>query len=281
MRTRAIFGPAGKCDLAAGEKCKSTGQLIEWLAGKGADAFEYQCGRGVNIGAEKAEATGSLAAKLGIELSLHAPYYISLASSEKEKRYHSIEYILESARVMHWMGGGRIVVHPGGLGGLSRHEATKLAAKTLEKSLYALHKNALDDVIVCPELMGKVNQLGNLREILEFCKIYPDMLPCIDFGHLNSRNHGKLDYADVLDEIFAVLGEERAKNIHIHFSKIEYSAGGELRHLTFADEKFGPDPGPLMAEIARRQMTPTVICESAGTQTTDALWMKENYLDRI
>ncbi|MCL2486595.1 MAG: hypothetical protein FWE86_03230, partial [Oscillospiraceae bacterium] len=156
-------------------------------------------------------------------------------------------------------------------------EAAALAAETLGEAQKALRAEGLDDIIICPEVMGKINQLGSLSEILRFCNIYPDMLPCVDFGHLNCRLQGEMNYAAALDEIFGALGGERAGNIHIHFSKIEYTKGGEARHLTFADEIFGPDPAPLIGEIIRRGMTPTVICESSGTQTADALWMKRSY----
>ena len=73
------------------------------------------------------------------------------------------------------------------------------------------------------------------------------------------------------------LGEERLRRMHIHFSKIEYSAGGEKRHLTFGDTVYGPEPAPLMTLLAERGMTPTVICESAGTQTADAAQMQSLY----
>lgn len=276
-RASAIFGPAGTCNAAAAAGVKSTEKLLEYLAARGATAFEYQCGRGVNIGQAKAELIGAKAKEFGIELSLHAPYYISLASAEEEKRDNSIKYILDSARAAGWMGATRIVVHPGGLGKLSRAEAAELAAHTLERAVNAVRAEGLN-TIICPEVMGKINQLGDLGEVLGFCAIEPEgMLPCVDFGHLNSRMHGEMSYTDTLDEIFSSLGEERAKLMHIHFSKIEYSKGGEVRHLTFGDEQYGPDPAPLMEELARRGMTPTVICESDGTQTDDALEMQALY----
>lgn len=276
-RTTAIFGPAGTCNAAAAAGVKSTEKLLEYLASRGVTAFEYQCGRGVNIRQAKAELIGKKAKELGIELSLHAPYYISLASAEEEKRDNSIRYILDSARVAGWMGASRIVVHPGGLGKLSRADAAELASHTLRRAVDAVRAEGLDTVI-CPEVMGKVNQLGDLPEVLGFCSIKPEgMLPCVDFGHLNSRLHGEMSYSDTLDEIAAAIGEQRAAMMHIHFSKIKYSKGGEVCHLTFEDTQFGPDPAPLMAELARRGMTPTVICESDGTQTDDALEMQRLY----
>ena len=74
-----------------------------------------------------------------------------------------------------------------------------------------------------------------------------------------------------------VLGDDRARQFHVHFSRIEYSAGGEKRHWTFADTQFGPEPQPLMELLAERQLTPVVICESAGTQAEDAQTMQQMY----
>ena len=70
-----------------------------------------------------------------------------------------------------------------------------------------------------------------------------------------------------------------SSRFHSHFSHIEFTPkGGELRHLCFSDEGWGPEFAPLAAEVARRDWSPTFICESAGTQSEDALTMKEQYL---
>lgn len=275
-RNHAIFGPAGACERSAEAGAKTTEKLLSYLAERGCDAFEYQCGRSLNVSQAKAEKIGEKAASLGIELSLHAPYYISLASAEQEKRDNSVGYILRSAETASWMGAKRIVVHPGGIGKYSREEAYEIARVTLTHTLEAV-RNAGLDTIICPEVMGKINQLGNLDEVLGFCDIDAGMLPCVDFGHLNSRLHGQMDIAATLERITEVLGEERARLMHVHFSKIKYSAGGEVCHLTFEDGEYGPEPEPLMRHFAERGMTPTVICESAGTQTDDSLELKRLY----
>ena len=277
----ALFGPAGSCERSAAEKIKSTEKLIEWLAAQGLTAFEYQCGRGVMVKEPKARIFKETADRCGIKLSIHAPYFISLASAEEEKRLNSIHYIFQSAQAADWMGADRIVVHPGGLGKKSREEATALAKVTLKAAQDYLDEQGLENIHICPEVMGKINQLGDLSEVLEFCTIDERFIPCVDFGHLNSRMQGTMDYVKALDEIGNTLGIDRLRNMHIHFSKIEYTAGGEKRHLTFADEIYGPQFEPLMEEIIRRDMSPTVICESAGTQTDDSVTMMSFYKSRL
>lgn len=279
---KALFGPAGNCEAFYSAGNKNTVQVFPWLRQQGLTAYEYQCGRGVRLSEKTAASMREAAKNSGITVSLHAPYFISLASAEEEKRDNSIRYILDSARAVAMLGGDRIVVHPGGLGGRSREEATALATETLLRAQQALDEEGLSQVHICPEVMGKINQLGDLQEVLTFCRAEERFLPCVDFGHLNSRLQGAVNsreaFAGVLDAIGDTLGEERLHSFHIHFSKIEYTTGGEKRHLTFADDLFGPDPAPLMTLLAEKGLCPTVICESAGTQTADAAVMQGLYM---
>ena len=281
----AKFGPAGTGDDFKAKGFKSSLQVPDYLVNMGLDHFEYQCGRGVNIGLDKAAELGKIARDKGITISLHAPYYISMSSVEKEKRLNSVNYILSSARAVKAMGGDRIIVHTGSCGKISREEALTLAIDTMKLSQKALDDEGLSDIHICPETMGKVNQLGTLYEVLELCKIDERIIPCIDFGHLNARDLGilkeKNDFDKILLEIQNQLGDYRFKNFHSHFSKIEYTTGGEKRHLTFDDLVYGPDYEPVMELVAKYNLSPTFVCESAGTQAEDAKKMKDYYLSLI
>ncbi len=278
---RARFGPAGNADAFYEAGYKASHQAPAWLASLGLSAYEYQCGRGVRLSDVAAEQIRLSALEHDIAVSLHAPYFISLASDDPQKRDNSVRYILDSAEAVVRLGGDRIVVHPGGLGGLSREDATALACETLRKAQAALDAAGLSMVHICPETMGKINQLGTFEEILTMCAVDERFLPCIDFGHLNSRTHGAVNsreaFAAILDRMHEALGADRARVFHAHVSKIEYTAGGEKRHLTFADTQFGPDPAPLMELIAARALAPVVICESDGTQAHDAAVMNTLY----
>lgn len=279
----AFFGPAGRDDSLLKLGYKTTLDIPRCMQEKGLDAFEYQCGRGVNVKKEVAIELGALAKEKNIRLSLHAPYYISLSGIEKEKRDKSIDYILSSAIAADAMGADRIIVHSGSCSKISRQEALSLAKDTISRARCTLDQNNLQHIHICPETMGKINQLGTLSEVLELCNIDERMIPCIDFGHLNARElggiKGEQDYAEILDMIENKLGSDRLKVFHSHFSKIEYTAGGEKQHLTFEDTQFGPDYEPLINQIVKRGLAPTIICESAGTQSDDALKMKQYYLN--
>lgn len=280
----ARFGPAGRPDSFGAMGFKKTPEIPAYLETFGLNAFEYQCGRGVRYVEADLLALKAAAERADIALSVHAPYYISLSSTEEEKRRNSVGYIADTARAARIMGGDRIVVHTGSCGKISREEALSLAGDTLSLALAELDRLGLSDITVCPETMGKVNQLGTLSEVLALCAADERLLPCVDFGHLNARTFGSIrsqaDYAALLDQMENALGRDRASRFHAHFSKIAYTLkGGEKAHLTFADTLYGPDFEPLMEEIARRDWSPRFICESAGTQAEDAHSMAEHYRD--
>ena len=276
------FGPAGNSDSFVALGYKSSLDVPDYIVKMGLDCYEYQCGRGVNIGEDKAKQLGEKAKTAGISLSLHAPYYISMSSVEEEKRLNSVNYILASARAVNAMGGNRIVVHTGSCGKISREQALTLALDTMRLALDALDAEGLSHIHICPETMGKVNQLGTLHEVIELCKIDERLIPCIDFGHLNARDLGILkttaDFENIFISIKNELGTDRLKCFHSHFSKIEYTTGGEKRHLTFEDTVYGPDFEPVMELTYKYGCDPTFICESAGTQAEDAKQMKDYYM---
>lgn len=276
------FGPAGNSESFYDEGYTSSLQVPEYLVEKGLTAYEYQSGRGVRIGEESATSLGKAAAEKGIEVSMHAPYYISLSGVKESTRLGSLNYILQTAQAVDWMGGTRIIVHSGSATQITREEALELATDTLTKAQKHLDDNGYHHIHICPETMGKLGQLGTLEEVISLCKIDERMIPCIDFGHLNARTAGSIatkeDYARILDYVKNELGTQRYKNFHSHFSKIEYTEqGGEVRHLTFEDTEYGPEFQPLAELCYERNLTPVFICESAGLQAEDAMQMRDMY----
>ena len=186
------FGPGGNSESFYNEGHKATIDAPLWLKERGLNAYEYQCGNGVNIQEASARAIGEEAKKHGIAMSVHAPYFISLASVEEEKRDKSIKYVLDTMKVAKWLGGTRIVVHPGGCSKRDRKEAINLAYDTMKRIVETIKNEDFDGIYICPETMGKINQLGTLEEIVEMCKIDEILIPTIDFGHLNARTMGGL-----------------------------------------------------------------------------------------
>lgn len=280
-----LFGPSGNSDSFRERGYKSFQDVPRYVKEMGLDCYEYQCGRGVKISRESAQQLGELCRQAGVVLSLHAPYYISLSGLNEQTRLKSVDYILQSAAAASAMGAQRVVVHSGSCGKQSRQAALELAKDTLFRARKALVAEGYAHIRLCPETMGKINQLGTLTETLELCLVDDSFIPCVDFGHLNARTLGgfrlKADFLNAFDEMERTLGRERMQSFHCHFSRIEYSAGGEKQHLIFADERFGPDYRPFLEAVAERGLTPQVQCESAGTQAEDARTMKIYYRSLI
>lgn len=277
MQNKPTFGPAGNSNSFIAEGHKSSLAAPAWLAERGLDAYEYQCGNGVRGSESSFRALGEEARRQGILLSVHAPYYISLSGVDPEKRLGSLRYIQQSIDAATWLGADTIVVHTGSAAKISRGQAMEYARDTLWKALCEINNPA--GVRIGLETMGKLNQLGTIDEVLELCKLGGTLCPVIDFGHVNARNIGgyfreKDDYRRVFEQIGEELGDEYARTLHCHFSKIEYTAAGERKHLTFADTEFGPPYEPLAEAIAEYRLTPRIICESDGTQAEDALALK-------
>ena len=269
------FGPAGADE---GYKGRSA-DLPAILAAKGLNAYEYQCGRGVAITMQPAQKLGENARANGVAVSLHAPYFISLTNRERTEG--NIDYIRKSVQAVSWMGGTRVVVHMGALLKLERSVAMERTLASVRDVLAAAEAEGWpEDVSLCIETMGKGGLLGTLDEVLAVCSLSERLCPCVDFGHLYARSLGAFNggeaYAAALESMENALGLERARSFHVHFSKIEFSAGGEKKHRTFDDHgQFGPEWTPLARLFKERAYTPVVICESAGTQSSDAARMKE------
>lgn len=274
MNDTPRFGTAGLSDSYTA-KGFDPQKIAAYTASFGLTAFEYQCGRGVRLAHDKAQALGKAAAAQGITLSVHAPYYISMSGLDDEKRLHSVDYLLQSCALVKALGGRRVVFHPGSCGKQSREAALEKALDTMRRAVAACDEAGYGDCILCPETMGKINQLGTVDEVLALCAVDARITPCIDFGHIYARSGGTeltdtASYAALLDKLGDALGDDRAVHFHAHFSRIAYTAGGEKCHLTFADTAYGPPHAPLLQLLKQRKLAPTIICESAGTQAEDA-----------
>lgn len=276
------FGPSGNGEQFYAQGFKSTTQAPEYVSSMGLNAYEYSFGRGVSLGDETAIKIAEQASKYGVVFSVHAPYYINFANPDQEMVNKSKMYLINSANKVRLLGGNRVIFHASTVGKASRSDAVALTMKRLIELANILHEQGYSDLKFCPETMGKINQIGDLEETIAFCKLDEIFLPTLDFGHLNARTFGgiktKDDYRRILDYTLDQLGFERAKQMHVHFSKIEYSSkGGEVRHLTFEDKEYGPDFQPLAELIKEYRLEPTIISESAGSQDVDSLKMKQIY----
>lgn len=275
------FGPAGNSESFYEEGYKSSLDMPAWLETMGLTAYEYQCVRGVHIKETTARKLGEAARKHNVALSIHAPYYISLATTDPVIKEKTRKHFLDSLRAAYWMEAQPVVFHPSSKVGDDRIGALNRAKKYLSELLDIAEAEGLGEIRVAPETMGKPAQLGNLEEVLELCTLGKKVVPAIDFGHLHAAGGGALTdterFGAVLDRIEIMLGLESVKNLHIHFSPVEFTKAGERRHRTLLDDGYGPDFAQLAKLMWKWDMFPTIICESAGRQAEDALLYRQIY----
>ena len=275
------FGPSGNCESFYAEGFSHTEESAAFVKKRGLDCFEYSFGRGVRMSEDKAISIGDAFEREGVEISVHAPYFINFANPDDEMAAKSYGYVLDSAKMLKLMRGTRVVFHPAAQGKAAREEAVALTEERLKILRDYIYLNNMQDLMFCPETMGKLAQIGTVEEITRFCKIDPVFTPCIDFGHINAREQGSLvsvrDYKERLEYMIAELGYERMRHFHAHFSKIMYSVKGEIKHLTFEDTVYGPEFEPLAVVLKELKLEPYIVSESAGTQAEDAAYMKKVY----
>lgn len=284
MENKIRFGPSGNSQIFYDEGNKKSTQAPEWLKNKGLSAYEYSFGRGYTMTEQTAREIGEQAVKNNILVSVHAPYYINFANESDEMAEKSYDYVLRGLKYVEWFGGQKICVHLASQGKLDRQTALELTKKRLQNLMAIVHDRFdMTNKYICPETMGKYQQIGNEYEIIDLCTIDSCLVPTFDFGHLNCLRQGGLssadDYRKVFDYAIEKLGYERVKNCHIHFSKIEFGQKGEIRHLNFDDVRYGPHFVHLAEVLHEYKLTPSIICESESHMAQDAITMKQIYND--
>ena len=289
---KVLFGPSGNSLSFYEQGHKSTQETPSWLKKQGADffdggldLFEYSFGQGYRMKSDMAEKLGILFEESCIEVSVHAPYFINFANPDDEMYQKSIGYLQTGIKFLKSLKANRLVFHSGSCMKQTREDAIALMTKRFHEFMPLLESELDENMYLCPETMGKNMQIGTWKEIIDLCTISKKLMPTFDFGHINALTQGAMkkaeDYQRVFDYCFEKLGQERTKNAHIHFSKIQYGDKGEIRHLTFEDDVYGPEFEPLCEVLVKNNLSCHVICESNGTMAEDSVTMKKIYLDSL
>ena len=267
MADRPRFGPAGVPPLfrALGAELPDVPALLKE---EGLDAFEYEAvrwGQKPQLKKEDALSLGAEAARNDVLLSLHGSYYINLAG-EKAILEASKRRLIACATAAEWMGAYVVVFHPGFYGKRGRSVAFRNCVEALRDVVKTLETLGVRKVKLGPETMGRHVQLGTLDEILTICEEIERTQLVIDWSHLHARDMGRFstaaDFRGVVEEVERRLGTEAARNVHCHFTKIEFTERGERRHHTLDEKRFGPDFRLLAEVIKEFKLRPAVICET-------------------
>lgn len=280
------FGPSGNCDAFYADGNKESSQIPQWLKKLGLNAYEYSFSLGKFLSEATAEKIRNQADIYDVKVSVHAPYYINFCNTTDTSIENNTKFMLNSLYGLQTLGGNHCIFHIGSQMKFTREEALNNLERNFKDFLLVFDEQEnLHNLYMCPETMGKYSQIGTPEEIFNICKWHPNLIPTLDFGHINCIMQGglqtKKDYIKIFENGIETLGYDKMNDCHIHFSKIKYNTKGEVAHLTFDDTEFGPDYQPMIDAIIDLDLHPTIISESKGTQGPDAKTMLDYYTTKI
>uniref|UniRef100_A0A7C2ZPU7 Xylose isomerase-like TIM barrel domain-containing protein n=1 Tax=Ignisphaera aggregans TaxID=334771 RepID=A0A7C2ZPU7_9CREN len=272
---RLYFGTAG---IPNSTPKKTTVNGIIRVAELGLDAMELEFVRGIRMSEDMAREVRSTAQQYKVVLTVHAPYYINLNSSDQAKVQASIRRIVESARVGYLAGAWSVVFHSGYYGGMDSENAFRRVKEALKIVIDTLKDMGID-IWVRPEVMGSTSEVGTLSEVIRLAEeLDNNVLPCIDFAHLHARTNGKYntyeEFTEVLEILEKSLGRIALDNMHIHVSGIEYGEKGEIKHLNLEESDL--NYRDLMKALKEFNVKGVLISESPNLED-DAILMKTTY----
>ena len=229
-----IFGAAG---IPISTLERNTINGIKQVRELGLGAMELEFVHSVNISEKAAPLVKETAKKENVVLTCHGQYYINLNAFEKEKFEASIQRVLNAAQRTFECGGWSTTFHAGFYLKQEKPEVYKKVKGALQEIMQALKDDGIK-IWIRPETTGKETQFGNLEEILNLSAEIDGILPCVDYAHMHARG-GKYntyeEFAKLLEMIEQKLGRTALDNMHIQISGVNYSAKGELNHLTLQE----------------------------------------------
>jgi deoxyribonuclease-4 len=267
MADHPRFGPAGVPPIFHIMKAALT-DVPRLLREEGLDAFEYEAvrwGAKPQIKREDAEKFGFKARENDVWLSLHGSYFINFCG-EKGIIKASKRRLIACVTAAEWMKAHVVVFHPGFYSKKTQKEAFVSCIEALKEVVETMRMLRIKNVKIGPETMGKHSQFGSLNEVLSLCEEIEQTQLVVDWGHLHARDGGRFktvdDFRKVVEEAEKRLGTEAVKNMHCHFTKVEFTDKGERRHHIMDETDFGPDFADFAEVISEFKLKPVIISES-------------------
>jgi len=268
MADRPRFGPAG---MPSGFKLlkQPVTEMPKYLRAEDLDSFEYQMvrwGPKPQIKQQMAEELGKKAIEHDIWLTSHGSYFVNLTSRNNETLEASKKRLLACVQGASWMHAHIVVFHPGSYAGRAPKQVFETCANAMEEVVEKMRSMGSTSVHLAPEMMGKPAQFGSVEEVLALCERVDLTEPNVDWAHLHARERGRFktidDMGKVMDQIEKRLGAEALRNLHCHYSHIEFTDKGERRHQNLDRTEYGPEFRFLAQLIAERDLRPVVACET-------------------
>lgn len=268
-----LFGTGG---IPHSARAKTTIDGIERIAELGLGCMEIEFVQGVKMGGAGARLVAETAAREGVKLSAHAPYFINFNAHEPEKIRASQDRVLQTARIAALCGAESVTFHTAFYLGDPPEKAYTTVKKYLAETLNQLQREN-NRVWIRPEIVGKLSQFGSLEEILNLSTEIEGLAPCIDFAHWHARS-GKFnsypEFTSILLQVKERLGRAALDDMHIHISGIAYGKKGEIKHLNLKESDF--QYTEFLKALNDYDASGIVICESPNLEE-DALLLQATY----
>ena len=244
---------------------------------RGADAAQFFLGdpqgwKGPVIpGGDPAVIRDAFAAA-GVDIYIHAPYVINVATSNNRIRIPSRKLLDQQLKAAASIGAKGLIVHGGhvtaGVDPADGLENWRKAVERIERPLPMLIENTAGGDGAMARSLEAIGRLwdavteaaGDDAESVGFC---------LDTCHANSAG---IDLGDAVDRIKAITG--RIDLVHCNNSRDEFGSGRD-RHANIAAGTI--DPALLLGVV--RAAGAAVICETPdddGSLAADVSWLKEH-----
>ncbi|MEM5801163.1 MAG: TIM barrel protein [Candidatus Aenigmatarchaeota archaeon] len=265
--TKIYLGPAGNCTTS---KDKTTIGSFNHLKEIGLNCQEIEFVRSIYLNEKSAKDVGEAAKKLNIRLSIHAPYFINLASEKKQIIENSKRMILACASIADIINADTIAIHSGYYGKFDKEKTYEMIKEAYLDILDKMKQKGIKNVKLGLETMGKESQFGSLDEIIQMCKEVKGLVPYVDWAHIFVRNNGKIDYGEIFDKLEVL----KLDHINSHFEGVQYNVKTKKFVDVHVPINSHPPFEPLAKEILKRKVNITIISESPILEL-DSLKMKK------
>ena len=279
-QTKAFhFGTVGSPRSTTKIPGGSVGAILH-LADQGLTAFELGWVRSVRVSEETCDKINRTEKDAGVNISVHAPYYIKL-NADHEEWPRSRKRLMDASRFGSIAGATDIVFHPGSYFGGSPRKALEVAIPRLHGCMEELMYSGIM-VTLRPETMGKGAMLGSLEDTLILSQEIEGVEPCLDFAHLHARPgdgsvNSYTEWCDLLTNYGETLGVNALQRLHCHLSGIEYGPKGERNHLMLTESDFNLED--LLQALNDLDCGGRILCESPEDMDLDAQLIKNTWED--
>ncbi|MBO0838803.1 MAG: TIM barrel protein, partial [Actinobacteria bacterium] len=167
-------------------------------------------------------------------------------------------------------GAAPVVIHPGFLLGRSREAAIEAVVAQLAelRARLAAKDRAVPFGV---EVMGRVQELGSLDDVLAICRRLDWVRPVIDFAHMHATSDGAFTAVDAFASVLAAADQVLPPGVpfHIHFSDVSYANRNEKTHLPYGQGTLRAEP--LGQALAGFERAATVIAEAPDQASVEAI----------